>query len=180
MIARGLAGPARPLTLFLVLVAGAVAVEAVLLIGSPQAPYWMLMTLPGSGLVYAVVGALAWVRRPEEQVGGAVLRGRRRLAGVGDGEHRLPRVHRGEAARRDGAGRDRAARPARLPLRSAHDPSRPHPDGARLPRHRRGPTATLLRQLVGAQTGITFVTLGEHIRWATVRQWGGPRRADLR
>ncbi len=59
MIARGLAGPARPLALFLVLVAGAVAVEAVLLIGSPQAPYWMLMTLPGTGLVYAVVGALA-------------------------------------------------------------------------------------------------------------------------
>ena len=51
MIARGLAGPARPLALFLVLVAGAVAVEAVLLIGSPQAPYWMLMTLPGTGLV---------------------------------------------------------------------------------------------------------------------------------
>jgi hypothetical protein len=62
MIARGLAGPGRPLALFLVLVAGAVAVEAVLLIGSPQAPYWMLMTLPGTGLVYAVVGALAWVR----------------------------------------------------------------------------------------------------------------------
>jgi toxin FitB len=39
--------------------------------------------------------------------------------------------------------------------------------------------ATLLRQLVGAQTGITFVTLGELTRWATMRQWGGPRRADL-
>jgi len=69
MIARGLAGPARPLALFLVLVAGAVAVEAVLLIGSPQAPYWMLMTLPGTGLVYAVVGALAWVRRPSNGMG---------------------------------------------------------------------------------------------------------------
>ena len=69
MIARGLAGPAHPLALFLVLVAGAVAVEAVLLIGSPQAPYWMLMTLPGTGLVYAVVGALAWVRRPSNGMG---------------------------------------------------------------------------------------------------------------
>ena len=69
MIARGLAGPARPLALFLVLVAGAVAVEAVLLIGSPQAPYWMLMTLPATGLVYAVVGALAWVRRPSNGMG---------------------------------------------------------------------------------------------------------------
>jgi hypothetical protein len=69
MIARGLAGPARPLALFLVLVAGAVAVEAVLLIGSPQAPYWTLMTLPGTGLVYAVVGALAWVRRPSNGMG---------------------------------------------------------------------------------------------------------------
>lgn len=69
MIARGLAGPARPLALFLVLVAGAVAVEAVLLVGSPQAPYWMLMTLPGTGLVYAAVGALAWVRRPSNGMG---------------------------------------------------------------------------------------------------------------
>jgi hypothetical protein len=37
--------------LLLVLV-GAVAVEA---------PYWMLMTPPGTGLIYAVVGAPAWV-----------------------------------------------------------------------------------------------------------------------
>jgi toxin FitB len=39
--------------------------------------------------------------------------------------------------------------------------------------------ATLLRELVGAQTGITFVTLGELTRWATMRQWDGPRHADL-
>jgi len=39
--------------------------------------------------------------------------------------------------------------------------------------------AALLRQLVGAQTGITFVTLGELTRWAIMRQWAGPRRADL-
>ncbi len=37
----------------------------------------------------------------------------------------------------------------------------------------------LLRELIGARTGITFVTLGELTRWATMRQWGGPRRADL-
>jgi toxin FitB len=39
--------------------------------------------------------------------------------------------------------------------------------------------ASLLHELVGAQTGITFVTLGELARWATMRQWGDPRRADL-
>jgi predicted nucleic acid-binding protein len=39
--------------------------------------------------------------------------------------------------------------------------------------------ATLLRQIVGAQAAITFVILGELTRWATMRQWGGPRRADL-
>lgn len=39
--------------------------------------------------------------------------------------------------------------------------------------------ATLLRQIVGAQPAITFITLGELTRWATLRQWGGPRRAEL-
>lgn len=39
--------------------------------------------------------------------------------------------------------------------------------------------AALLREIVGAQAGITFVTLGELTRWATLRQWGGPRRAEL-
>jgi toxin FitB len=39
--------------------------------------------------------------------------------------------------------------------------------------------APLLRELVGTQTGITFVTLGELTRWATVHQWGSPRRALL-
>jgi predicted nucleic acid-binding protein len=39
--------------------------------------------------------------------------------------------------------------------------------------------ATLLGQIVGAQAAITFVTLGELTRWATLRQWGGPRRAEL-
>ena len=36
--------------------------------------------------------------------------------------------------------------------------------------------ASLLRELVGAQTGINFITLGQLIRWAAMRQWGGPRR----
>lgn len=39
--------------------------------------------------------------------------------------------------------------------------------------------AALLREIVGAQAGITFGTLGELTRWATLRQWGGPRRAEL-
>jgi len=37
----------------------------------------------------------------------------------------------------------------------------------------------LLRELLGAQIGITFVTLGELTRWATLRQWGPTRRAEL-
>lgn len=37
----------------------------------------------------------------------------------------------------------------------------------------------LLRKLVGAQVGITFVTLGELTRWATLRQWGTRRRGEL-
>jgi toxin FitB len=40
--------------------------------------------------------------------------------------------------------------------------------------------APLVRELIGAQTGITFVTLGELTRWATTRQWGGPRRSKGR
>lgn len=38
---------------------------------------------------------------------------------------------------------------------------------------------TLLRELVGAQIGITFVTLGELTRWTVMRQWGVARRAEL-
>jgi toxin FitB len=37
----------------------------------------------------------------------------------------------------------------------------------------------LLRELLGAQVGLTFVTLGELTRWATMRQWGTSRRAEL-
>ncbi|WP_346270254.1 hypothetical protein [Pseudonocardia sp.] len=39
--------------------------------------------------------------------------------------------------------------------------------------------ARLLCELVGAQVGITFVTLGELTRWAFVRQWGSGRRGEL-
>lgn len=38
---------------------------------------------------------------------------------------------------------------------------------------------TMLRALVGAETGITFVTLGELQRWATIRQWGTNKRVEL-
>src|SRR3954466_1639324 len=37
----------------------------------------------------------------------------------------------------------------------------------------------LLRELLGAQIGITFITLGELTRWATLRQWGPTRRSEL-
>jgi len=37
----------------------------------------------------------------------------------------------------------------------------------------------LLRQLLGAQIGITFVTLGELRRWALLRNWGPPKQAGL-
>jgi hypothetical protein len=37
----------------------------------------------------------------------------------------------------------------------------------------------LLRHIVGAQVGITFVTLGELSRWATLRRWGATRREEL-
>ena len=35
------------------------------------------------------------------------------------------------------------------------------------------------RELLGAQIDITFITLGELTRWATLRQWGPTRRAEL-
>jgi predicted nucleic acid-binding protein len=37
----------------------------------------------------------------------------------------------------------------------------------------------LLRRLLGTQVGITFITLGELTRWATLRQWGPTRRTEL-
>lgn len=57
------------LALFVVLCAGVVAVEAALLVGSPQGPYWLLVAHPLTGMVYAAVGALAWSRRPSNGMG---------------------------------------------------------------------------------------------------------------
>jgi predicted nucleic acid-binding protein len=37
----------------------------------------------------------------------------------------------------------------------------------------------LLRELLGAQVGITFVTLGELNRWAVLRNWGSSKVAGL-
>jgi len=37
----------------------------------------------------------------------------------------------------------------------------------------------LLRELLGAQVGITFVTLGELSRWALLRNWGPRKVAGL-
>ena len=37
----------------------------------------------------------------------------------------------------------------------------------------------LAAELVGAQTAITFVTLGELTKWSIQRGWGSPRRAAL-
>lgn len=37
----------------------------------------------------------------------------------------------------------------------------------------------LLRELLGAQIGITFVTLSELHRWALLRNWGPRKRASL-
>jgi predicted nucleic acid-binding protein len=37
----------------------------------------------------------------------------------------------------------------------------------------------MLRDIAGAQVGITFVTLGELTRWAAIRQWGATRRTEL-
>ena len=37
----------------------------------------------------------------------------------------------------------------------------------------------LLREFLGAQVGITCITLGELTRWATLRQWGPTRRTEL-
>lgn len=39
--------------------------------------------------------------------------------------------------------------------------------------------STMLRALVGAETGISCVTLGELLRWAAIRQWGTNRRTEL-
>lgn len=38
---------------------------------------------------------------------------------------------------------------------------------------------SLIRELHGAQVGITFVTLGELTRWVHLRDWGPSKRAGL-
>jgi hypothetical protein len=38
---------------------------------------------------------------------------------------------------------------------------------------------SLLRDLLGAQISITFVTVGELIRWTVMREWGLTRRTEL-
>jgi signal transduction histidine kinase len=47
----------------------AAAVEAVLLVGSDQAPFGLLVLLPLTGVVYVGVGAQAWARRPSNRTG---------------------------------------------------------------------------------------------------------------
>ncbi len=38
---------------------------------------------------------------------------------------------------------------------------------------------TLATKLIGRQSAITFVTLGELTKWSVMRNWGAPRRAEL-
>ncbi|MEJ2867802.1 serine hydrolase [Actinomycetospora sp. OC33-EN08] len=51
------------------------AVEAVLLADSREAPYWALMLLPLTGIVYVVVGAVAWARRSRNRTGPILVAG---------------------------------------------------------------------------------------------------------
>lgn len=37
----------------------------------------------------------------------------------------------------------------------------------------------LLRELIGASVTISFVTLGELVRWTVMRRWGSARKAEL-
>ncbi|HSK59369.1 MAG TPA: hypothetical protein VK935_09980 [Actinomycetospora sp.] len=62
----------------IVLVASALltaAIEVVLLIGSREAPYGLLVLLPLTGLVYVGVGAVAWARRPSNRTGALLVVG---------------------------------------------------------------------------------------------------------
>lgn len=38
---------------------------------------------------------------------------------------------------------------------------------------------SLATKLIGWQSAITFVTLGELTKWSVMRNWGAPRRAEL-
>ncbi|MFC5138176.1 ATP-binding protein [Actinomycetospora rhizophila] len=69
----------RTLRLALAALVGAVvlcaAIEMVLLVGSPEAPYGVLVLLPLTGVVYAGVGAVAWARRPSNRTGAVLVAG---------------------------------------------------------------------------------------------------------
>ncbi|GAA4787854.1 hypothetical protein GCM10023200_22660 [Actinomycetospora chlora] len=69
----------RTLRLALVALVGAVvlgaAIEMVLLVGSPEGPYGVLVLLPLTGVVYAGVGAVAWARRPSNRTGAILVAG---------------------------------------------------------------------------------------------------------
>ncbi|MCD2190511.1 sensor histidine kinase [Actinomycetospora soli] len=70
---------ARTLRLALTALTGAVlflaVVEMVLLLGSPEAPYGLLVLLPLTGVVFTVVGAVAWARRPSNRTGPLLVAG---------------------------------------------------------------------------------------------------------
>ena len=59
------------------------------------------------------------------------------------------------------------------------DASRHPRHRCRLAEHQATTPASATRELLGAQIGITFITLGELTRWVTLRQWGPTRRAEL-
>ncbi|MDD7936414.1 ATP-binding protein [Actinomycetospora straminea] len=69
----------RTLRLALVALVAAVvlcaAIEMVLLVGSPEGPYGLLVLLPLTGVVYAGVGAVAWARRPSNRTGPILVAG---------------------------------------------------------------------------------------------------------
>ncbi|MDL5158319.1 sensor histidine kinase [Actinomycetospora termitidis] len=72
-------GAHRTLRLALLALLGAavlvVAIEMVLLVGSPEAPYGLLVLLPLTGLIYVAVGAVAWERRPSNRIGALLVAG---------------------------------------------------------------------------------------------------------
>ncbi|MHC1561273.1 sensor histidine kinase [Actinomycetospora sp. C-140] len=51
------------------------AIEMVLLVGSREAPYGLLVLLPSTGVVYVAVGAVAWARRPSNRTGVLLVAG---------------------------------------------------------------------------------------------------------
>ncbi|WP_166660060.1 sensor histidine kinase [Actinomycetospora succinea] len=51
------------------------AMECVLLLGSPEAPYGLLVLLPLTAVVYAGVGTVAWARRPSNGTGPLLVAG---------------------------------------------------------------------------------------------------------